>query len=121
MSRHRKTVAVYEAEAEWSGECLIHPAHGVARKCYKMRHGALTTEQYVCHRCDNPFCIRDEHHFIGSCGDNVRDAVAKGRHSCFRKGGVRFSGTHTPEVRKKISEASNRMWESRRENKTNRN
>ena len=83
-----KPLEVYEAEAKWDldGVCLIHPTHGVARRVYQLRHGQLLTKQYVCHHCDNPFCIRDDHHFLGSCGDNVRDAVAKGRHSCCKTG-----------------------------------
>jgi hypothetical protein len=38
----------------------------------------------VCHTCDNPRCIEDGHHFLGSWKDNVRDATVKGRHSAFR-------------------------------------
>jgi hypothetical protein len=64
----------------------------------------------VCHTCDNPKCIKDKHYFEGAWKDNVQDEVRKGRHSCFRKGGVRFSGAHTAEAKIKISEAAKKMW-----------
>ena len=31
------------------------------------------------HRCDNPPCVRPEHLFIGTDGDNVKDRQGKGR------------------------------------------
>jgi hypothetical protein len=109
-----KSVAVYELEARWNGECLIHPSKHAARKVYIKRHGHLPSNIAVCHTCDQPNCILDAHHFAGTWGDNVRDAVKKGRHSCFRKGGIRFGGPHTDEARAKISAAAKRMWEARR-------
>lgn len=34
---------------------------------------------YALHRCDNPPCVRPVHIFLGTAGDNARDAVAKAR------------------------------------------
>lgn len=49
----------------------------------------LTANQWpeeVCHRCDNPPCVRPDHLFAGNRLINARDAIAKGRHISCRKG-----------------------------------
>jgi hypothetical protein len=115
MPARKRTIKDFEAEAKWVGECLVHPSPLAPRKVYKLRHGQLLTEQYVCHKCDTVGCLVDDHHFVGSAKDNIRDSVKKGRHSSLRKGGTRFSGRHTDEAKVKISAASKRMWETRRE------
>ena len=116
MSPPRKTVEQYEREAVQVGECLIHDSLRVSRKIYQMRHGPLPSNVLVCHTCDNIFCIRDSHHFPGSSRDNVRDAVAKGRHSCLHNPLPSFNGPQTDEAKAKIAEASRRMWRERRSN-----
>lgn len=117
MAPPKKTIEQYEAEAEQAGECLIHPAARAARKVYQLRHGTIDNPKLaVCHTCDNPKCIEDKHHWLGSWGDNVRDAVAKGRHSCFKncaKKGEGFrGGSHSDTTKKKIGQASKRLWAS---------
>jgi HNH endonuclease len=40
---------------------------------------SLPTNKLVCHKCDNPGCVRPEHLFLGTSFDNVKDMIQKGR------------------------------------------
>lgn len=51
-----------------------------SRAMYELTHSVqLPTEIFVCHRCDTPPCVNPHHLFLGTAGDNVRDAARKGR------------------------------------------
>jgi hypothetical protein len=95
----KKTVKAYEREAVKIGKCLIYPSSGnVARRLYQRRHNiTLPPSIFVCHTCDNPRCIRDSHHFLGTHIDNMRDMTKKGR---------KIAAMNTPEVLARLSAAS---------------
>ena len=51
-------------------------AHRVA---WELHNGPIPDGMQVCHRCDNPPCVRPEHLFLGTSQDNTNDKIAKGR------------------------------------------
>ena len=78
-----KTLQDYERKATWIDECFVYPGacgNHISRCVYQLRHGPIgSSDIFVCHTCDNPQCIRDEHHFLGTRTDNMQDASRKGR------------------------------------------
>src|SRR5882672_3960139 len=52
------------------------PAH---RATWIMCNGEIPSDMVVCHKCDNPICVRASHLFLGKSADNSRDMVEKNR------------------------------------------
>lgn len=49
------------------------------RLSYLLDRGELNPDLDVLHRCDNPPCVRPDHHFEGTAADNAADRDTKGR------------------------------------------
>lgn len=52
------------------------------RVSYELSTGRpIPDNMLVCHRCDNPPCVRPDHLFLGTQSDNLKDMRTKGRHA----------------------------------------
>lgn len=49
------------------------------RVSWQIHFGMIPDGLYICHRCDNPPCVRPDHLFMGTQTDNMHDAARKGR------------------------------------------
>lgn len=60
------------------------------RTAWQMTVGPIPDGMLVCHRCDNPRCVRSDHLFLGTHADNSRDMASKGRAARGERHGARM-------------------------------
>ena len=73
----------------WLGSKLVSGGYGrlssicgrerAHRFSYEIHYGLIPVGMNVCHKCDNPVCVRPDHLFLGDQESNLKDASAKGR------------------------------------------
>ena len=94
-SKVKKTAACWE----WVG-CRNKTGYGLFRLegrsrlahrvSWLLNGGLIPGRLFVCHRCDNPACVRPSHLFLGSQSDNMGDAKRKGRMASGEKSSMRL-------------------------------
>lgn len=81
-------VSIWETCWEWTGSLKENgygsfksgsKAWNAHRFAYTFAYGEIPDGSLVCHRCDNPSCVRPAHLFLGTARENTMDMVSKGR------------------------------------------
>jgi hypothetical protein len=89
------------APGERRGVYLIRKSYKAHRISWQIHFGPIPDGLFVCHKCDNPPCVRPDHLFLGTALENRHDAMKKGRLTGPTNsfGGARLTENQVREIR----------------------
>lgn len=79
------------------------------RFIYEAYVGPIPVGHNVCHRCDNPSCVRPEHLFLGSQRENVADMDRKGRRRSSQRSQSGTMNNHAKLTEESVREIRHRL------------
>jgi hypothetical protein len=90
---------LWTGKAMWNGYGMMGVGRQVLyahRVSYELNHGPIPDGLLVLHSCDVRLCVRPDHLSVGTQGQNIRDAVARGRFRSISVTAAHLSGDHCP-------------------------
>lgn len=76
------------------------------RTSFALANGDVPLGLQVCHRCDNPSCVRPEHLFLGTAKANSDDKRQKERHARGERSGTKLTRELVIAIRGRLKEGA---------------